>query len=201
MSNNNKFAIFAGIMIICGIIAFAIHNGSFTASTESIANSITNISLRIKNNPKHINEDDQDDKPTRNCLLNRRVCNFKLAGDSPQARRTRAKQARKSDSTEVVMPNNDPLEITVEMFPKTVRPLKNTIFRMEGADFRALEGILEGVNMDMGVTTITFKKIGENRYEGKFIPSVCIEEVMQYSLRFYDEGRELGFVVDFDIYR
>ena len=201
MSNNNKFAIFAGIMIICGVITFAIYNGSFTASTESIANSITNISLRIKNNPKNIREDDQDDKPKRNCLLNRRVCDFKLAGDSPQARRTRAKQARKSDSTEVVMPNNDPLEITVEMFPKTVRPLKNTTFRMEGADFRALEGRLEGVNMDMGTTIITFKKTGENRYEGKFIPSVCIEEVMQYSLKLYDEGRDLGFAVDFDIYR
>lgn len=201
MSNNNKFAIFAGIMIVCGIIVFALQNSSFTATTESIAHSITNVSQRLKSNPKNVQTEEEDDKQKRNCLLNRRVCDFKLAGDSPQARRTRAKEARKSGSTEVVMPNSDPLEITIEMIPKSVRALKNTTFRVEGADFRALEGRLVGVNMDMGTTIITFKKTGENRYEGKFIPSVCIEEVMQYSLNLYDEGQDLGFVVDFDIYR
>lgn len=201
MSNNNKFAIFAGIMIVCGIIVFALQNSSFTTTTESIAHSITNVSQRLKSNPKNVQTEEEDDKQKRNCLLNRRVCDFKLAGDSPQARRTRAKEARKSGSTEVVMPNSDPLEITIEMIPKSVRALKNTTFRVEGADFRALEGRLVGVNMDMGTTIITFKKTGENRYEGKFIPSVCIEEVMQYSLNLYDEGQDLGFVVDFDIYR
>lgn len=202
MSNNNKFAIFAGIMIVCGIIVFALQNSSFTTTTESIAHSITSVSQRLKNNPKTAQAaEEEDDKPKRNCLLNRRVCDLKLAGDSPQARRTRAKEARKSGSTEVVMPNSDPIEITVEMIPKSVRALKNTTFRVEGADFRALEGRLVGVNMDMGTTIITFKKTGENRYDGKFIPSVCIEEVMQYSLKLYDEGQDLGFAVDFDIYR
>ncbi|MGX3044489.1 hypothetical protein [Helicobacter sp. T3_23-1056] len=201
MSHNNKFAIIAGIMIVCAIVIFAIRNGSFDASAESIAHSISNVSQKLKNSQKVAKQNEEDDKPKRNCLLNRRVCDLKLAGDTPQARRTRAKEAKEADSTEVLMPNNDPLAVTVEMIPKSVRPLKTITFRVEGADFRALEGRLVGLNMDMGTTIITFKKSGNNRYDGKFIPSVCIEEVMEYSLKLYDEGRDLGFAVDFDMYR